>query len=256
MVGIDKFKEHFKDYEKEYVVIGGTACELLMSKEGLDFRATRDIDMVLIVELLTKEFGEVFWNFIQEANYKHINKGTGQAQFYRFSGPKSSEYPSMIELFSKNQDWQFELKTHIIPIHLDDSISSLSAILLNHSYYQFMREGIMVVDDIPVLKPEYIIPFKAKAYLDLIERKSQGEHVDRRDINKHKNDVFRLSVLLSPEKKMNLPIEIKDDMQDFLNKMESEEVNLKQLGVTGISKENILNLLYQIYAIKQVQEVN
>lgn len=55
---------------------------------------------------------------------------------------------------------------------------------------------------------------------------------------------------------MNLPIEIKDDMQDFLNKMESEEVNLKQLGVTGISKENILNLLYQIYAIKQVQEVN
>lgn len=85
MVGIDKFKEHFKDYEKEYVVIGGTACELLMSKEGLDFRATRDIDMVLIVELLTKEFGEVFWDFIQEANYKHINKGTGQAQFYRFS---------------------------------------------------------------------------------------------------------------------------------------------------------------------------
>ena len=153
------------------------------------------------------------------------------------------------------EDWQFELKTHIIPIHLDDSISSLSAILLNHSYYQFMREGIMVVDDIPVLKPEYIIPFKAKAYLDLIERKSQGEHVDRRDINKHKNDVFRLSVLLSPEKKMNLPIEVRDDMQEFLNKMESEEVNLKQLGVASISKENILNLLYQIYGIKQIQEV-
>ena len=45
-------------------------------------------------------------------------------------------------------------------------------------------------------------------------------------------------------------------MQEFLNKMESEEVNLKLLGVTGISKENILNLLYQIYGIKQVQEVN
>ncbi|MDD3898415.1 MAG: tyrosine-type recombinase/integrase, partial [Syntrophomonadaceae bacterium] len=43
----------------QYAIIGGTACDLLMSEDGLDFRATRDIDIVLIVESLTPEFGKI-----------------------------------------------------------------------------------------------------------------------------------------------------------------------------------------------------
>ena len=35
--------------------------------------------MVLIIEALTKEFGETFWNYIKEADYKYINKGSGKA---------------------------------------------------------------------------------------------------------------------------------------------------------------------------------
>lgn len=30
MVGIDAFKQYFKGHENEYVIIGGTACEILM----------------------------------------------------------------------------------------------------------------------------------------------------------------------------------------------------------------------------------
>ena len=60
MVGINSFKQYFKGFENQYVIIGGTACELLMSNQELDFRATKDIDRVLIVEALSKEFGEIF----------------------------------------------------------------------------------------------------------------------------------------------------------------------------------------------------
>ena len=31
-------------------IIGGTACDILMNKANLDFRATRDIDMILLIE--------------------------------------------------------------------------------------------------------------------------------------------------------------------------------------------------------------
>ncbi len=48
--GIDSFRDWFRGYEDQYVIIGGTACDLLMTEEGLDFRATKDIDLVLIVE--------------------------------------------------------------------------------------------------------------------------------------------------------------------------------------------------------------
>ncbi|WP_294581976.1 hypothetical protein [uncultured Thomasclavelia sp.] len=54
MIGIDIFRQYFKGFEDQYVIIGGTACELLMSEQELDFRATKDIDMVLIVVNLSK----------------------------------------------------------------------------------------------------------------------------------------------------------------------------------------------------------
>ena len=37
----------------------------------------------------------------------------------------------------------------------------------------------------------YLIPFKAKAWMDLTDRRAAGEHVDSKNIKKHKNDVFR-----------------------------------------------------------------
>lgn len=51
--GFQSFARWFQGYEKEYAIIGGTACDLLMSAEGLAFRATKDIDLVLILEALT-----------------------------------------------------------------------------------------------------------------------------------------------------------------------------------------------------------
>ena len=48
--GLDLFREHFKDFADRYVLIGGTACDLIMSEVGLQFRATKDLDIVLCIE--------------------------------------------------------------------------------------------------------------------------------------------------------------------------------------------------------------
>lgn len=53
MRGIDKFRERFAGHEGEYVLIGGGACDLLFGEVGQDFRATKDLDLVLLVEALT-----------------------------------------------------------------------------------------------------------------------------------------------------------------------------------------------------------
>ena len=54
--GLDSFKDWFRGYKEQYVIIGGTACDLLMSDSGLGFRATKDIDLVLIVEAIDAGF--------------------------------------------------------------------------------------------------------------------------------------------------------------------------------------------------------
>lgn len=55
---IDRFKAHFAGYEDNYVLIGGAACDVLMQEAGLEFRATRDFDLVLCVEALNPAFGQ------------------------------------------------------------------------------------------------------------------------------------------------------------------------------------------------------
>jgi len=67
--------ETFKEFNEQYVIIGGTACAIYAAEQGENFWATRDIDLVLIIEALTPEFVKSFWNFIQKAGYEHINNG-------------------------------------------------------------------------------------------------------------------------------------------------------------------------------------
>ena len=56
-----------------------------------------------------------------------------------------------------------------------------------------LLNGKQDVDGVILLSPQYLIPFKAKACLDLSERKAKGEPVDSADIKKYKNDIMRLT---------------------------------------------------------------
>ena len=248
--GVESFRKWFAECTDQYTIIGGTACDLLMSEDGLDFRATRDIDMVLIVESLTPEFGRRFWEYVKAAGYEHRNKSTGEPQFYRFSKPSSREYPYMIELFSGRVD-AIELPEDAVltPLPLDDEISSLSAILMDTDYYQFLREGKIVLNDIPVLDAAHLIPFKAKAWLDLTERNRNGEHVDSKNIRKHKNDVFRLSILLTSDIRVILSAAIRSDLEKFFSAMEAETIDLKAFGIRSQSQQEILQKLKTIYGL-------
>lgn len=64
VTGLLKFRDYFKDYTGSYVLIGGAACDILFTENASDFRATRDLDVVLIVEALSVDFVEKLWDFI------------------------------------------------------------------------------------------------------------------------------------------------------------------------------------------------
>ena len=247
VAGIETFREWFHGYENQYAIIGGTACDLLMSEEGMDFRATKDIDLVLIVEAITPEFGKRFWEFVKSAGYEHCNKSTGRPQFYRFSKPAKREYPFMIELFTRKIDAiSLPPEAVLMPLPMEEDVSSLSAILLDEDYYQLLRNGTTVIDGVTVLDAAYLIPFKAKAWLDLTERKNAGENVDSKNIRKHKNDVFRLTALLTQNTKVTVSSTVLADIQAFLTAMQEETVDTKQLGLAR-DKQNILEDLLRIY---------
>jgi hypothetical protein len=106
---------------------------------------------------------------------------------------------------------------------IDETVASLSAILLDADYYALLKENLRDLTGLPLLHEAAVIPFKAKAYLDLSRRKTEGEATDSRDVRKHRNDVFRIPQLLPAEGALELPASIQADMRAFVEAVAGDE---------------------------------
>lgn len=244
--GLNIFRKYFKEYENQYVLIGGAACDIVFESNDTSFRATRDLDMVLIVEALTPEFGEKFWEFIQDGKYRNKASSEGKPQFYRFDKPENESFPKMMELFCRS-DFELREMDGITPVHIDDTVSSLSAILLDDDYYSMLLEGKSIANGLSVLRPEYLILFKAKAYLDLKQRKTNGEIADSNDIKKHKKDVLRISAELMLERVTNLPATVKADIDAFIESLENEPFDANSLKNYGLKNQEVIEALKRLF---------
>jgi len=222
--GLDVFREHFASYAEQYVLIGGTAATLTLDEAGLEFRATKDLDVVLHIEALNAEFGHAFWAFVEQGGYAiRQASGTGKPILYRFQKPMNERFPIMLELFCRSPDG-IELATgsRLTPIPLGESASSLSAILLDKVYYDFIIAGRKEVNGLARIGEERLIPLKAVAWLDLSARRDRGEPVDAKNIRKHAYDVLRLSQVLTEDSKIEVAAKIGEDLRLFLDRIASD----------------------------------
>ena len=68
-------------------------------------------------------------------------------------------------------------------------------------------------------------------------------------MRKHKNDVFRLYAIADPEARIELSEPIANDMDAFLQAMSEEQIVLRDLGITGITVEEIFDSLRAIFTL-------
>lgn len=251
--GLEFFRDYFKEHSDKYVLIGGVANYLALNIAGEEARVTKDLDIVLIAEAIDKVFVKLFWDFIKEGQYDNRQKSTGKKLFYRFQKPKNDKFPEMLELFSRIPDaLDFKGTGHLTPIPVTDEVSSLSAILLNDSYYELVKFGTEKIDDIPFLEPKTLIIFKARAWLDLTDRKNAGENISEAEIKKHCNDIIKLTRIISPEPTLNLPENIFDDFQRFISAIENMSFNLKQFGYgPKTTLTDVVSVLNKIYSLRK-----
>ncbi len=216
--GMQEFRNYFAEYSDSFTILGGAACYEWFSEASFLFRATKDIDVVLILEVQNKAFFEQLWSFLKAGGYQIWQRADGKRGFFRFLSPANRNFPQMIEILARPEfsaalpeGWK------IVPIHLDDEISSLSAILLDESYYQLiLQHRVISTSGLPLVTPPALILLKAKAYLNLAEMKNAGKFVKGDDLRKHRNDIFRLSYLLEPNERFHTDETIKNDLRTFL----------------------------------------
>ena len=248
--GIRKFREHFAAHENQYAIIGGTACDLLFNAAGLDFRATKDIDMVLCVEVVDAAFGKAFEAFLDAGGYQARERSAGGREFYRFHRPTDRSFPFMLELFSRRPgNLDLPEDARLTPIPVDEDIVSLSAILLDESYFEALQVAKRQIDGITIIDETLLIPFKARAYLDLSARLAAGGNIDRRDIRKHRNDVFRLVQLLPRDASVDLPELVRRDLQAFVDSAQADET--LDPGAFGVpfGRDEAASLLRTVYGL-------
>lgn len=103
-----------------------------------------------------------------------------------------------------------------------------------------------------VLAPEYIVPLKARAWIDLTDRHERGEDVSRGDIKKHRNDIIRLSQLISPATRIALPDTIRADVEKFAARALQEGAEPKAFGVIGMTLQDVRWLLSAVYDLAEL----
>lgn len=254
VVGLDLFIQHFQSYSGHYVLIGGSACDWQMEQKGLPFRATKDLDIILVVEALSNQFVSHFWQFIKDGEYT-ISQVGEKKQFYRFIKPQAEGFPKMIELFSRRPELIREVEEmHLTDIPTGEDVSSLSAILLDDEYYQFVLSNTQDFNGLHIANEYALICLKVKAFLNNSKRKAEGQDVKSEEISKHKNDVIRLTVTLSTNNVVLIPDTIKQELKEYISIIRIEMPDVKPLlrtqGAANISLEEIIEQLESIFDLK------
>ena len=250
VIGFDRFREAFQDFAENYIVIGGSACDWLFTSLNAQFRATKDIDLVVIAERMSPAFAAMIWEFVRAGGYSAYERKDGKKCFYRFLNPTVADYPFMLEFFAREPiGFPIDKKTVIVPIPVDDDdVSSLSGILMDENYYSFIRSHRIEVEGVSILPAEALLLLKARAWFDLSMRKARGEFVKDKDVRKHRTDILRLQAQIAEGTVVELAEPIKIEMRDFIAAYESLPLDPKTIGVPG-SFEDAVDRIKRVFGV-------
>lgn len=244
--GLDIFKKYFEQYPENYVIIGGTACDIIIDEAGFVPRATKDIDIILVVEALNSAFVKQFWQFINDGKYQRREKSNDKREYYRFIKPDNKDFPHQIELFSRIPDViVLEGDAHLTPIPVDDD------------YYHYIIEHSQIEDGLHHVNIEALICLKAKAFLEIKERIEKGSKEDAKQLRKHKADVFRLTVMFTPESIFELPETIQDHVNQFAALASRElpdKAIFKEMGIANVDPNNVFEQFKKSFRVNEYQQ--
>ena len=102
--GLELFRERFRPFQGMMTLIGGAACDEWFSAAGLTFRATNDLDLVIMMDDVDPAFVSAMRAFVAEGGYEISERSEGVPILYRFSNPTRDDFPAKLELSSRKPE--------------------------------------------------------------------------------------------------------------------------------------------------------
>lgn len=249
MVDFGFLSDYMRDYQDDYILIGGNACALNFKEEGSSFRATVDLDVVLIIEGDNQKFYEHLRAYLSEHDYigKTYNGSNTGGSSYRFVLPEDnvkSDLPKQIELFTRKPDYfdtSKSSKPHITPIQVDGNISNLSAILLDDDIYSFIRGSKISIDDVSTVNLECLLGLKSIAWHANQELFEKGIVENEITVWKHSADILSIVGIIE-DKQYIYPSVIFDSLQYSKQRFKESDI-YKHITVSQDDVENAIHFI-------------
>lgn len=221
MEGEGFLTEYMQQYTNDYILIGGNACVLNFENIGANFRATVDLDIVLITESTNDEFYEHLWDYILEHSYEgKVYRGTNAGgSAYRFIQPEGNRVPNVpaqIELFSRKPDYfdaALAKRSHITPIKTGQGISNFSAILLDDDVYEFIRSSRIPLKGISTVNLECLFGLKSVAWHSNQVLFDEKKIRDKNTVLKHPQDMISIANVIEDPGMTLFPAQIFNSLQ-------------------------------------------
>lgn len=242
----DSFLNAFKGYEDAYTIIGGTASYIILTRGNLTARATKDYDMVIHDDGRNEDFYETLLDYLYQGKYI-LEELENKDNLYRFT-TNEKEYPQMIELLSRRPDFINDWDGPITSLSFRTE-HSLSAIMIDKVYSDFVLECTEIIEGIPILSKDGLIVLKARAWYNLYQDKMEGANISTYDLRKHLGDISRLLELYEDDTRIEMNTQIRSDMKDFLMLLEE---NLDQIVASrdyAFTQEEVFEFLTKLLAI-------
>ena len=123
----------------------------------------------------------------------------------------------------------------------------------DEDYYAFTIANSEVINGLHVANTSALVCLKAKAYLDLTERKAQGAQIDDQKIKKHRNDIVRLIATLPDKGLPSPPASIQEDLQRYIALLTEENPDMsaviKSAGLGRTTLVEILQTMKRLYSL-------
>ena len=241
--GLSHFEEYFKSFRESYVVVGGFATLMLLEKELEEHgKVTQDIDLVLLTTA-SVEMAQKIKSYVREGEYT-IQKGQkDNFSYYRFINPKVENFAKEIEFFAVNDHaLVLDEGQRIIPIDPEEGLYSLSAIMLDHEYFEMIKNNVDNSNRVPCTNTLATIMLKISAFYDL---KLRGDDKWK----KHRRDILKLVLLLTGEENLELKGRMVEDVKLFMEHLTTlDDKMIKNItSMVGIRQSDIYEALSGVF---------
>lgn len=233
-------------HKKNYFIIGGHATAYNLKLQGIDFRVTRDYDIVLISEVNDESFADDLSNFLKIGQYLYGYRNSDNKRIaYRFESPKKENYPEIIVFFVEEGKHMQSLDNRFAKLDITYDDSKISAMVLSKDIYTFAKNHVIEINGLMFEDLSGLIALKSYAYFENLELYNLKK-VNSDSYKKHLRDIVKIIGAMPQEDihKINgLPDTLKKSIEKIIDVVAKSKNLLKDYSLNEQIVVSVLKTL-------------